>query len=68
MQLFMGYFLFLAIVEAIKVVRVNKLRKLHPAKGTAYPSSDLFLDNVVMVSADRSSPRFIRIHFEPISL
>lgn len=45
------YWLFLAVFETIKSVRLHLLEQLDPTtiKNSQYPSSDQFLDNVVLV-------------------
>jgi len=48
-SLFLLYWLLYSGVEALKVVRLRRLNELHPAKGSKYPSSDQFLDNLVML-------------------
>jgi len=49
-SLFLLYWLLYSGVEALKVVRLNRLNELHPAKDSKYPSSDRFLDNLVMLA------------------
>lgn len=46
----LSYWALSTVLEVIKVVRLATYNQLHPAKGTAYPSSDWLLDNAVMVN------------------
>jgi len=46
----LSYWALSTVLEAIKVVRLATYNQLHPAKGTAYPSSDWLLDNAVMLA------------------
>ncbi|KAI5122237.1 hypothetical protein M0805_007103 [Coniferiporia weirii] len=43
------YWAFSTVLEAAKVARLSSYNELHPAKGTAYPSSDWLLDNGCML-------------------
>jgi len=47
--LFLLYWLLYSAGEVLKIVRLNRLDELHPAKESKYPSSDQFTDNVVML-------------------
>lgn len=49
--MFCAYWLFLAAVETVKVVRLNVLDEVIPNKAASpfYPASDQLLDNAVMV-------------------
>ena len=53
------YWLFLTVVETVKSVRLHLLEEKNPTtmENSRYPSSDQFLDNVVMVSFFDSSIR-----------
>jgi hypothetical protein len=47
--MFLGYWIFYLVVEIVKCVRLHELERVHPGKGSKYPSSDMFLDNIVLV-------------------
>jgi hypothetical protein len=49
-QLFFSFWTVSAILEAVKVSRLHLLEILFPSRDSKYPSSDKFLDNVVIVS------------------
>ncbi|KIK68782.1 hypothetical protein GYMLUDRAFT_68615 [Collybiopsis luxurians FD-317 M1] len=50
--IFCSYWLFLAVVETVKVVRLHVLDETIPNKSSspAYPASDQLLDNIVMMA------------------
>lgn len=50
LQIFASYWLLLSIMFIIQSVRLHLLEKLNPTtmENSKYPSSDWFLDNVVM--------------------
>jgi hypothetical protein len=50
-QLLGSYWLLLTVFETLKSVRLHQLMVLNPTttKNSQYPSSDQFLDNVVLV-------------------
>ncbi|KAE9396681.1 hypothetical protein BT96DRAFT_996455 [Gymnopus androsaceus JB14] len=50
--IFCAYWIFLAAVETVKVVRLNVLDEVIPNKASSpmYPASDQLLDNIVMVA------------------
>nr|GAT60758.1 predicted protein [Mycena chlorophos] len=52
LPIFVAYWLFELVVEAVKTARLNKLQQVDPttSKDSKYPSSDWFLDNAVMLA------------------
>ncbi|KAG7095476.1 hypothetical protein E1B28_006215 [Marasmius oreades] len=65
LQLLSAYWLFLAIVETVKTVRLHTLEQNNPndLEGSKYPSADQLLDNVVMLAL-----YVLFLCFEPVTL